>query len=484
MEALTAGRSSFGMEHFGTADLGDARLTRRLIRSADAIFAHPHGSLPQKMKGHAQLTGLYRLLDAPAVTHAAVIAHHAQRTRERIGAQGQDIVLLIHDSTELDYTSKRSLGELGEIGGGLGRGYIAHHTLAVTPKRQVLGLLSQILHRRRAVPKARSKPQKRSDPNRESRLWIKGCQACGALAGKRCVDVTDRGGDCFEFAAFEMRQGRSFVIRSAHDRALVGLDHVGSDRIHDHLHQYARDLPELGTRPLTLPARPMGKYPRPSKHKSRPGRSICVRIAAGPIIIKAPKPAHGESHEKQLDLWVIHVREVTAPPAGEDPVEWVLLSNVAVSNFAQACERVDWYGCRWVIEEFHKAIKTGGCNVQELQLREESRLEPMIAILSVTAAVLMELRHLARDPHAQNQPAAQVVPVSYVKVLSVWRHRVVNPEMSCYDFCLALARLGGHLNRKSDGFPGWQTLWRGWEELQIMTAAVEAMDEARECVES
>jgi len=262
-------------------------------------------------------------------------------------------------------------------------------------------------------------------------------------------------------------------------RALVGLDHVGTDRIHDHLHQYARDLPELGTRPLTLPARPMGKYPRPSKHKSRPRRSIRVRIAAGPITIKAPKPAHGESHEKQLDLWVIHVKEATAPPAGEDPVEWVLLSNVAVSNFAQACERVDWYGCRWVIEEFHKAIKSGGCNVQELQLREESRLEPMIAILSVTAAVLMELRHLARDPQTQNQPARQVVPVSYVKSLSVWRNRVVNPEMSCYDFCLALARLGGHLNRKSDGFPGWQTLWRGWEELQIMTAAVEAMDEAR-----
>src|ERR1051325_7360445 len=139
MEALTTGRSSFGMEHFGSADLGDARLTRRLIRSADAIFAHPHGTLPQKMKGHAPLTGLYRLLDAPAVTHAAVIAHHTQRTRQRIVGQGQDIVLLIHDATELDYTSKRSLQDLGEIGGGLGRGYISHHTLAVTPQRHAAG---------------------------------------------------------------------------------------------------------------------------------------------------------------------------------------------------------------------------------------------------------------------------------------------------------------------------------------------------------
>ena len=80
--------------------------------------------------------------------------------------------------------------------------------------------------------------------------------------------------------------------------------------------------------------------------------------------------------------------------------------------------------------------------------------------------------------------ARQVVPIAYVKVLSAWRHRMVNTEMNCYDFCLALARLGGHLNRKSDGFPGWQTLWRGWEELQTMTAAVEAMQEATRCVES
>ena len=33
---------------------------------------------------------------------------------------------------------------------------------------------------------------------------------------------------------------------------------------------------------------------------------------------------------------------------------------------------------------------------------------------------------------------------------------------------LAIGRLGGHMNRRSDGMPGWLTLWRGMEKLRLM----------------
>jgi hypothetical protein len=47
--------------------------------------------------------------------------------------------------------------------------------------------------------------------------------------------------------------------------------------------------------------------------------------------------------------------------------------------------------------------------------------------------------------------------------------------MSVLEFTMALARLGGHLNRKGDGFPGWLTLWRGWEVLRMMVMGAQAM---------
>jgi hypothetical protein len=44
----------------------------------------------------------------------------------------------------------------------------------------------------------------------------------------------------------------------------------------------------------------------------------------------------------------------------------------------------------------------------------------------------------------------------------------VGPNPSVLTFYRHVARLGGHQNRKCDGFPGWITLWRGWMKLQLM----------------
>jgi hypothetical protein len=172
------------------------------------------------------------------------------------------------------------------------------------------------------------------------------------------------------------------------------------------------------------------------------------------------------------------VREVD-PPAGAAPLEWVLLTNVPVATAADAWERADWYACRPVIEEFHKALKTG-CGVEDLQFTTRHALEVAIALLSVVATRLLRLRDLSRDDRTKDRPAADVLDPVYVEVLSAVRFKRRRP-LTVLEFCLALAWLGGHLNRKSDRPPGWLVLWRGWTKLQQMVAAVEA-DRAARCV--
>ena len=115
---------------------------------------------------------------------------------------------------------------------------------------------------------------------------------------------------------------------------------------------------------------------------------------------------------------MIHVREVD-PPAGVEPVEWILLSNVPVPDFEQACERADWYACRWIIEEYHKAKKTG-CSIEDLQFTSEERLEPVIALLSVVALSLLQLRSASRQEDASTRPALEIMPEVHVAVLSGW----------------------------------------------------------------
>lgn len=465
--------ASFGQVHFGSARLGDARRTKRLVKVADQVMSHPGGTLPQKLKNWSELMGLYRLVASDDVTHAAVIHTHCQRTRA-LAAATPGVVLRVHDTTELDYTHVPALkDQLGQVGnGGAARGYLCHNTLAVTPQREVLGLFSQVLHKRRQVPPGESRQAKHAHPDRESRLWPAGCDASGGAAPAGCtwVDVADRGADTFEFLDYLHRTDSRYVIRCARDRKLAGEDHLGADRIHQRLLAYTRDLPTLGERTVTVP--------RQQKNRRKPGRKSSrvarVRVAAGAVSIAVPADCpRGECQSASLDLWVVHVREI-APPKGEEPLEWVLLTNVAAGTFEQACERVDWYGCRPVVEELHKGMKTG-CGIESMQFEHAERLEPMIGLLSVVAAVLLQLRQVARRADADRLPATTHVPPLFVKVLSGWRYQQPERQLSVLEFHMALARLGGHLNRKSDGFPGWLTLWRGWQNLQLMVMGADAI---------
>jgi hypothetical protein len=446
----------FGTLHFGRAELKDERRRNRLIALANQLAAHPGGTLPQKLHCPATYQGMYRLCKTDSVTHATVLQTHRERTLEEM-RNCPRTVLVIHDTTELDYTSRRSLqADLGQIGDGGGRGYECHNSLAVAADtKKVLGLASQILHHRPDVPKNEGVAAKRAREDRESRLWVQGSTAIGTPpAGCTWVDVCDRGADTFEFLDHEQRTGRWFVVRSQHNRGIFSGHVDRSDR--RLLHDYARTLPALGGRRVWVQGR-----------GGQPGRWAKCVIAAAPVQVTPPHVKRGIHGNQPLSLWVVRAWEIDPPEWVKEPLEWILLTNVPTVTLADAVERLEWYEMRWIIEEFHKAQKTG-CGIEKLQFRHVDRLEPMIALLSVIAVMLVNLRTAARQADAAETPATRHVPEQYVGVLSVWRNGNRRMDMTVHEFTLALARLGGHQNRTSDGLPGWQTLWRGWNKLQLM----------------
>lgn len=344
---------SFGELHFGAAELGDRRRTRRLVESADLILQHPGGSLPDKLGQPAALKGLYRLVTSEEVTHATILAPHYECVRQRIAAVAGD-VLLIHDTTELDYTGLDSVaGDLGTLGGkGQRREFQCHHSLAVAASsREVLGLTSQIMYCRQDVPKNEKREQGRRKPERESRLWRRGCETSpGPSATQRLIDVADRGSDLFEFLDFEHNADRLYVVRSTHNRECEALGPAGC--ISARLHDLSRGLPAQDHCEVAVAAR-----------DRRPARTARVQIASTAVWIAAPRQPRGEHGSTPLTAWVVCVREVDAP-AGTSPVEWILLTNVEVTTPAEARERASWYALRWTIEELHKAQKTG-CSIEQ-----------------------------------------------------------------------------------------------------------------------
>lgn len=459
---------TYGQLHFGNTDLGDKRRTKRLVQLMDKIVQNPGGTLPEKLSAPADQEAFYRLCAAEEVTHEAILSTH----RELVGKKLQTtrkILLAIHDSTELDYSSRRSLKRLSQIGNGRGRGYIAQNILVVDPEsHEVIGLANQLLHTREVVATDESVAEKRARSSRESRLWIAGAEG---LPGRRLiVDVCDRGADTFEFLEFEGRSGRTFVIRSAHDR-VVTVGHEASEAEPTDLHAYLQTLPALAT--TTVPARVPEKSLIQRREACQQGlrakvetnRLAEVSLSVGQVQLHAPHVRRG-NHSRELQaVWAVRIWE-PHPPSDCPPLEWILLTNHPVSTADEAQLVASWYELRWIIEEFHKGLKTG-CGIEKLQFRDEARLEPAIASLSVVAVSLLQLREAARRPDAKTRLAKTMVDPNFIRVLSQWSTGLPQPEWTIHEYYQALAKFGGYRRRK-DSPPGWRILWRATRRLRDM----------------
>ena len=472
---------SFGEVNFGNAKLGDARRTSRLVSTANLMARRPGGSLPQKLNNPQDLRAFYRLMNCDEVTHEAVLAPHREMTLSKIAVR-KSPVLILHDATELDYTKHFSLqDDLGQIGNGKHRGYIVQNSLAVDPRtRQVIGLANQVLHHRATVPARETTAQKRARESRESLLWLHGTKPLPP--SWQLVDVCDQGADTFEFLEHEVHSGRRFVIRAAYDRGIfIGHDAPANSEA-GHLRTYAATLPEAGTWTLKVTSKVETKSPKKKgKQKTihRKARDAKMAVSFAPVQIKPPDKKNGNHGNLPLVVWVVRVWEKN-PPRGQERLEWFLVTNEPVRCFDDAYRVVEWYECRWIVEEYHKGMKTG-CRIESPQFTTEQRLQPAIALLSIVTLTLLEMRDASRRQDAKSRKATEIIDADYVAVLSAWRHRKIREDWSIHDFYYALARLGGHQNRKNDHPPGWQTIWKGWHELQAMVCGHDAMKQLNKC---
>lgn len=472
---------TFGQINFADAELGDKRRTKRLVETADLMTRRPGGTLPQKLNNPKDLKAFYRLMNCEQVTHEAILASHRRATLKQIEAC-ESPVLMLHDATELDFTSHASLeDELGQIGNGNHRGYIAQNSLAVDSKtRRVLGLFNQVLHHRANVPAKETVAQKRVRESRESLLWLHGTKPLPS--DRKLVDVCDQGADTFEFLEQEVNSGRRFVIRAAYDRGIeIGHDGPATRKL-SYLRSYARTLPAVGTWTLSVTSRETKESPKKKGKKktvTRIAREANMAVSFAAVQIKPPGKRNGEHGNTPLKVWVVRVWEID-PPEGQERLEWFLVTNEVVESFTAAYRVVGWYECRWIVEEFHKGMKTG-CQIESPQFTTEERLKPAIALISIVTLTLLEMRDASRRADAKVRKATEIISEDYVSVLSAWRHGTIKKDWTIHEFYYALARLGGHQNRKGDHPPGWQTIWRGWNDLQAMVAGVDAIKKLKKC---
>ncbi len=422
------------------------------------MAATPQQSLPKQCDDWGELKGAYGFLHHPNVTPDQIQSAHRQRVCET--CQSHPLILAVQDTTELDFTQHVTVTGLGPIGDGGGRGLLQHSTLAVTPDGALLGVLHQIIRTRVPAPKGETRRQRRARP-KESDFWHESVEAVGALGlSPRVVHVVDRGGDDFSMMVSCLNHDTGFLARAQHDRCINGNA--------DKLWSCMQRRPTAGHRDIPVPAR-----------KGQRARVARLTIHFAPVQLEPPKgdPRFQES----LGVWSVYLVEAN-PPAGVKPVEWMLITSEPVNTFADACERADWYCRRWIIEEWHKAEKTG-CRLEALQLKDAEAIRCLAALVAVVAVRLIQLRDVAQaaedtasdDPEAPaHRPEAlqAMVPRSWLIAVAHLAHCRPD-ELTPRAFWRTIAKRGGFIGRKSDGRPGWQTIWRGWYDVMMMVQGIE-----------
>jgi hypothetical protein len=444
-------------QQFGDCELGDLRRTQRAVKLATCMAARPDGSTPDQTENWADCKAAYRLIGNQDVTFEALAKPHWQQTRQR----PPGTYLLLNDTTTLDFgILRRGVTGLSAVGNGGGRGFLLHSALMVNADDEdIVGMAGQRIRYRQRVPKGDTH-RKRRDRDRESKLWGQLIDDIGPPPpGARFIHVADRGADLFEAFCHCLHNKVDWVFRAAQLKRGV----ITSDGIKRRLDKYLESLPSMGAYELHVRA-----------NRKQPERTARVEVRFGALRMPRPRECSQwvrKSGVREIPMYVVEVREVDAPH-GVEPLRWVLLTSLPVNNFDDAWLVISYYEKRPLVEEFHKALKTG-CSVELRQYRTSERLEAITGMLSVLAVRLLQLKTIARrDP---DRPARTIVPKGWLEMLRATRKGRHCHIQTVREFFRALAGLGGFLGRKGDGEPGWITIWRGVEKLLLLLRGANAI---------
>jgi len=453
------------------ARLSDSRRRERAVKIAKSFARHPGKTIPQRCERKYEMDATYDFFKRPEATPDNIQAGHREAIRGETAQPGRTI-LLLEDTTEMTWPGNEPIEGLGPIGSGAKglQGFLLHSVLAVRwpkpdgaepegkrPPVDVLGLADQQYHvrQRHCGPKRRREAPAGTKRMFESQLWERAGKRLGpAPEGVRWVRVCDRGADLYEFLTGCRALNHGFVVRAAKDRCL---EEPVSGTPAGNLFPTVRQSQPLGRFTISLRTRPKQK-----------ARTVQLSVSVTSVVLRSTqRPGHPPGSLPGIPCTVVRVFEAAPPRQVKEPLEWILLTDQPVAGFDEAVDVALQYATRWLIEEFHKALKTG-LGAEKLQLEAAGRLFAAIAIMSLVALRLIDFRERVRV--MPDEPAEQsgLSPLE----LQVLRVRLGRSIQTVRNVALAVGRLGGHLNRKSDGMPGWITLWRGFRDLELLVQGV------------
>jgi hypothetical protein len=452
-----------------TAQFGDERLDRRYALLLDRLSDKPSLSIPATCSGYAETVAAYRFFDNERVSAQRVLQPHHEATLQRV--RQETIVLIAQDTTELDLTRRQE-----KVGGPLNDdtrwGLFAHPLLAMTPARLPLGVIGARIWSRDAQQFAQSPAQKRrarkAKPikDKESSRWLEGYQAACAVAQQAAtttvVALSDSEGDIYECFVEAMPQGSrraEWIVRACQERALAKED--------QDLRQRLLCTKPLGTLTIQVSPRDASTGDQRKRKQARSGRKTKVSVRAVRVTLRPPRRPDGKLPAVTVNAILVSEEK---PPAGEEPIAWLLLTSLPVETFAAVQTVIDYYCCRWEIEVYFRVLK-GGCRVEDLQLETSERFEACLALYLIVSWRVLSVLMLGREC-PQMRCDAVLTEAEWKSVYQIVGNRKPPSRPPALgEMVEMIAELGGYLGRKHDGPPGPKVIWIGLQRTRDFALA-------------
>lgn len=454
-------------------DLKDKRLNKRLTEVLSQLSGHPAVSIPAACGGYAETAAAYRLFDNDKVDFDSVLQPHVEATRRRM--KEQDVVILPQDTTEINLTRPETkVAGAGPLDGGSRRGLFMHLTHAFTPDGTALGTVHWKLWSRDDEPEQdrskRAALRKRTPIElKESYRWIEGFDLARGEAMRapqtHFVSVSDSEGDIYELLveAQDRPENLDVIIRACQDRTVAQDTENGElDAIVQHVRKQVLSHEVLFTDTIQVRGR-KAKVACETRGRRQPrqSRKAKVQVRAARLTLRPPRRPDRKLPE--VTVHVILASEID-PPAGDVPVEWMLVTSMPIDEVEQVRKIVKFYRVRWMIEIVFRTLKSG-CRVEQRRFEHVDRFLPCLAVYLIVTWRTLYVCRLARElPNSSCEVVFE--PAEWKSVCRIVRDQSppqTPPTLS--EMVGMVAQLGGYANRKRPDPPGPQTVWIGLQRV-------------------
>src|SRR5271157_32148 len=471
--------SPWAVDEMRTADLNDKRLNERVTQILSDFGERPTASIPAACGGRTEMTAAYRFFDNDKVTFDKVLQPHVDQTRQRIAAHA--VALLVQDTTEIDLTRPESrVVGAGPMDGSSRRGAFLHVLEAFTVDGTPLGAVWAKAWARVADEPSMTKAEKRKRRKaapieaKESYRWIEGLRQARGIAAvtpeTTCVCIADSEADIYEMFA-EPRvcdnAGRiEWLVRACQDRSVV-VGEAASEVTQ--MREAALAAPALFAQEITVRGRtPKTACEDRARRQPRSTRKAIVTVRAKSVTLLPPKRA-GQALSP-VTVNVVLVRE-DAPPEGEVPVEWVLVTTLPIGDVEAVRKVVAYYTVRWMIELLFRTLKSG-CRLEKRRFEDLDRLLPCAAVYLIIAWRTLMVCRMGRSCPDINCEAIFEPEEWKAVYVAIHQRKPPKEPPRLEDMIRLIAQLGGYVNhpaRKDP--PGVQTLWLGMQRMQDLAWA-------------